>query len=173
MIQETWLPIVGYDGLYEVSNTGRIASLKYQRKIRKLGKHLGGYLQVNLSKNGIVERKLVHRLVTRSFLGEAEDGQQVNHKNGVKTDNMIENLEYCTPSDNKKHSFRIGLESHVGEKHNRAKLTNNKVMQIHDLLKIGMKHVDIAKKLGVHRTTVSQIRAGTRWSHVTCDEKAG
>lgn len=101
---EVWRPVKGYEGLYEVSNFGRVKSLKYRKtgkeSILKQDMCVAGYFMVGLGKKS---RKLVHRLVARAFpeiCGEWFDGCQVNHKNEIKTDNRAENLEVCTPKYN-------------------------------------------------------------------------
>ena len=112
MKNEIWKPIEGYEGLYEVSNLGRIRSLdrldvykgKYKRYFK--GKMLnptfyrGGYLQVQLSKNGKVKVCKLHRLVAQTFLPNPDNLPVVNHKDEDKTNNCVDNLEWCTQQYN-------------------------------------------------------------------------
>ena len=97
---EIWKPVRNYEGLYEVSNLGRVKSLNYKRtgkeRILKAGKSGNGYLQVNLYKDGNREQPLVHRLVATAFLDNADNLPEVNHKDEDKTNNCVENLEYCS-----------------------------------------------------------------------------
>lgn len=97
---EKWKEIKGYEGLYEVSTEGNIRSIK-TGKIRKPRKSFG-YLRINLCKNNIVKYHLVHTLVAKTFLpnNNPELLTQVNHKNEIKDDNRVENLEWCTPKYN-------------------------------------------------------------------------
>ena len=107
MIKEIWKPIEGYNGLYQVSNMGRVKSLernvvkgkgglyKIEEKILKGSKDKDGYLCVNLSKDGKVKTHKIHRLVAQAFLPNPNNLPQVNHRNENKTDNRVENLEYC------------------------------------------------------------------------------
>lgn len=97
---EIWLSIEGYEELYEVSNMGRIKSLNYnhtkEEKILRQGKTKNGYLMVILCKEGKRKTFLVHRLVATAFLENPNGYRCVNHKNEIKTDNRVENLEPCT-----------------------------------------------------------------------------
>ena len=107
MIEEIWRPVVGYEGLYEVSSYGRVKSLEksYIRKngvinhkserILIPGKDKGGYLQVSLYCNGERHMKKIHRLVAQAFIPNQDNLPQVNHKDEDKTNNRVDNLEWC------------------------------------------------------------------------------
>ena len=98
---ETWKAIAGYEGIYEVSDLGRIKSLKYgKEKILKPGKNHGGYLHVNLCKDGKVEQPKIHRLVAEAFIPNPNNLETVNHKDEVKTNNVASNLEWMSQKDN-------------------------------------------------------------------------
>lgn len=107
MTEEIWRPVVGYEGLYEVSSYGRVRSLdRYDnrncfRKGELMNFFYGcGYLKVVFSKNGIVKKYLVHRLVAQAFIPNPDNLPQVNHKDEDKTNNMVDNLEWCTAKYN-------------------------------------------------------------------------
>lgn len=102
---EIWKPIKDYEGLYEVSNLGRIKSLKNKNKILSPRINSGGYNFAGLYNNGIRKYFSVHRLVAYSFLDEKDEQYAVNHINKIKTDNRLENLEWVSSRENVCHSF--------------------------------------------------------------------
>lgn len=100
MKNETWKPVVGYEGLYEVSDTGLVRSLNWERtkqvRVLRPGNVGRGYLFVQLSKDGHVKNFLVHRLVAQAFIPNPQCLPQVNHKDEDKENNSVANLEWCT-----------------------------------------------------------------------------
>lgn len=120
MTEERWLPIKGYEGIYEVSDQGRVRGLdridncgkRVNGRVMALGLDGRGYLQVRLCKYGVPITKRVHKLIATAFLGES-NGLQVNHKNGIKKDNRLSNLEYVTGSENQIHAFKNGLNKNI------------------------------------------------------------
>lgn len=115
MQNEVWKDVIGYEGLYMVSNFGRVKSLSFNKttgnvKLRKINIQNSGYFYLGLHKGGTAKNFLVHRLVAIAFLKNPNKYQFVNHKNGIKTDNRIANLEWCTKSYNLVHAFKNGLK---------------------------------------------------------------
>lgn len=107
-VNEIWVLAYDYEKYYEVSNTGKIRKLSTKRElVGHISKH--GYRRVSLSKNNKNVNVSVHKIVIQSFLGDKK-GFVVNHKNGIKLDNNINNLEWCTISENTLHSYKNGLQ---------------------------------------------------------------
>ena len=107
LMQEIWKQVVGYEGVYSVSSHGRLRRDSVGNIIRPCIS--SGYQKVVLLKNGIRNGKRLHRLVAEAFLGLCPVGMECNHKNGVKHDNRLENLEWVTPRENMQHASRNGF----------------------------------------------------------------
>ena len=106
-MKEIWKDIVGYEGLYQVSNMGRVRSFKYNKvRILKPLSTNNGYLHVNLRKNNSVKGLLIHRLVAQAFLENPNNFPQVNHKDENKTNNIVSNLEWCDVKYNNNYGSR-------------------------------------------------------------------
>ena len=99
---EVWRDVDGYDGMYQVSDLGRVRSLKYGKvRVLKPQKDNGGYLFVNLYRDRKMKHFLVHRLVAQAFIPNDDDSKtQINHRNEVKSENRVSNLEWCTAQYN-------------------------------------------------------------------------
>lgn len=125
-----------------------------------------GYLTVMFR---VGERKVnftVHRLVAAAFIGPRPSGLHINHVDGVKSNNAATNLAYVTPSENTLHSYRMGLQSQVGESHNQAKLTDEKVREIRRRVVSGESQASVARALGVSQPAVNLVAKRKRWAHV-------
>lgn len=111
---EVWRDVVGFEGLYKISNKGNVYSVERKDSIgRKRGGFTlkartkkRGYLDVNLCKNGVLKRKLIHRLVAQAFIPNPNNFLEINHKDENKTNNRVENLEWCTRKYNNNHGKR-------------------------------------------------------------------
>lgn len=161
---EVWKSI---NEFYDVSNMGRVRSWhnnKWGRlkkpKIRKIGPNGCGYfcLVISYKKKRVTEK--VHRLVMKAFVGPSD--LLVNHKNGIKTDNRLENLEYCTSQENAKHAVKIGLTK-TGEQCHTAKLTEKQVIEI---FKSQKSQREISEEYKIHQVTVSKIKLKKIWKHL-------
>lgn len=125
MGSEEWMPVKGYEGMYEVSNIGRIRSLD-RSVVSKIGvkkrvkglvlkqANVRGYLGVSLAKDGVRKMTKVHRIVAEAFIPNPENKPQVNHKDGNKENNRVENLEWATALENQMHAIRTGLKTGEG-----------------------------------------------------------
>ena len=119
---------------YFVNKQGEVFSTKYN-KVNKLkpGRTRGGYLQVWVYSNCIKKGILVHRLVAETFIPNLENKPEINHKNSIRNDNRLENLEWSTPKENINHAILNGLHNNRGENHYRARLSKEQVLQIREL----------------------------------------
>ena len=119
--QETWKDIPGLDGLYQASNIGRIkilsretknnrGSFRTKEKFSSLSKiNSSGYYEISVTVNGIKKSAKVHRLIGISFIENPDNKPEINHKNGIKTDNRVSNLEWATHQENIEHAKSMGL----------------------------------------------------------------
>ena len=171
MIEE-WRPISGYEGLYEVSNLGRVRRLTtvngYQAgSIRGGTPNAHGHFSLALSKRGDHRAYFVHRLVAEAFLGPSPEGLCVNHKDGNKQNNRADNLEYATIAENNLHAQRLGLTRHAcGTTNGRSKLTDEAVTSIRRELTEGIRPPEIARRFQVSTSTIRAIRSGKTWRHL-------
>ena len=165
---EQWKPAFGFEGIYECSTNGRVRSARNitsSKKGRVLKPHTGTkYAQVQLRKNGVYHHTYIHRLVMATFVGPSS--LTVNHKNGVKTDNRIENLEYATNQENLLHATRV-LGKRRGTLHWKARLNDTDIRDIRRRLFSGETHQSIADAYSVCRVNITCIAIGRTWKHVT------
>lgn len=115
---EIWKDIPGYEGLYQVSNFGNVKSLRSKKLLKNTPQNTG-YLKVTLYKNGNFKKHSVHRLVAEIFIDNPDKKRTVNHINGIKYDNRVENLEWATHAENEIHAYKTGLK--VGKNHKNNK----------------------------------------------------
>lgn len=114
---ETWKDVKDYEGLYQISNKGRVKSLRWAGgKVLKFGNSGFGYFFVNLSKNNKCRNFFVHTLVARAFIPNPENKPEVNHIDGNKKNNCVENLEWVTESENHLHAYKTGLRKRSNSK---------------------------------------------------------
>jgi hypothetical protein len=158
--------IPGYED-YQVDTNGNVWSFKSGVKTaKKPSLRPNGYLSIMLFNNGKYKGYLVHRLIMLTFCGESN--LQVNHIDGIKTNNNLTNLEYCTASENIRHAFKTGLNKSKGEGNTNSKLTKKDVIEIKTELlnyKKGM-IAALGRKYGVSFYTISNIKLGKTWQHV-------
>lgn len=172
---EEWRDIPGYDGMFQVSDMGRVKRIKQGgNKKAKPGflkpSFMRGYYFVNLYKDRTKTKWPVHRLVMLAFVGPCPDGLQVNHINGTGTDNRLANLEYVTGTQNMWHKNYVLKRLKKGEEIGNHKLKSKQVWEIRDLLATGMPKAQIARLYNVKETTIRDIGTGRRWSHLRSRE---
>lgn len=195
---EVFKDIEGYEGLYQVSNKGRVRSLDrldvrsngtngsnrmLKGALMKVGVSKGGYGMVTLYKNRKKTTFIVHRLVAIAFIDNPDNKRTVNHINGIKTDNNSKNLEWATHKENSQHGWDTGLitPSHnningnaQGEKHHGAKLTVKDVRFILGNVRTNggtMSQRELGRHFGVSQSAVYHIVKRNTWRHVLWGEK--
>lgn len=171
IMEAVWRDIDGYVGFYQISSTGLVRSVD-RYVLRKDGRTqlckgrilsffkgtTCNYLSVQICRDNIPQKFLVHRLVAKAFLGLTDDTNlEVNHKDGNRFNNCVENLEVVTHQQNINHSVLTNLKRDYGENHVHAKLTNQQAKAMREMWNKGVKQVDIAKLFGVSNKLVHRV----------------
>jgi hypothetical protein len=174
---EIWKDVLGREGEYQVSNFGRVKSLERRSAHKKihnriikekiLKPYLGIYYSVYFAKKeGVSKGKLVHRLIAIAFIPNPKNKYAVNHINGVKTDNRIENLEWCTKGENERHAYKV-----CGKINALRKLTPDDVQYIrkHHIKGVGSRKGTtpiLALKFNVCSKTIRNVTNGKNYSTI-------
>jgi hypothetical protein len=174
-MEEIWKEIKGYEGLYQVSNLGRVKSLSkvkelyngglYNTKDKILTPRISnGYISVSLHKHNKGITKLIHRLVAEAFIPNPEGKPQVNHIDGNKTNNILSNLEWNTRSENIQHAFNTSLKiSQKGEVHGAAKLIEQDILIIRSS---NLSSKELAITYRVSHSLINKIKSREIWKHI-------
>lgn len=189
-MKEIWRNIKGGDGQYKISNLGRVKSLEQKltiynphkdvtytmvkpERILKLYVNHNGYYVTNLTLNGKHKPYLLHRIMAKAFIPNRENKPCINHKDGIKTNNELCNLEWCTRAENNAHAWKTGLmDNHKnidfnGSNNPFSKLDENEVLQIRSIYEQGWANfTELGKCYNVCRTTVSDIIKRKTWNHI-------
>jgi hypothetical protein len=166
MKMEQWKDIEGFEGIYKVSSKGRVWSYAYgSGKERRFSITNRGYALIILQLHGKVYKgESVHRLVAKAFIPNPEGKATVNHIDGNKLNNSVENLEWVTQKDNVKHAYRTGLKKGLrGENNPSAMLTEEQVIEIRGLV---LSQEKIASMYGVTRGCIKGIKENKTWRYL-------
>jgi hypothetical protein len=171
-----WRPVLGFEGLYEVSDDGQVVRIathgKNPKPIRRLvqsHKKPNGYYAIDIQKDGQRHRDYLHRVIWQAFKGPIPSGLEINHKDGNRDRNRLENFELVTRSGNMLHCFEElspSLNRVRGTEHHKAKLTPDDVLTI-----VKLSHSkswsELATMFGVSKNAIRLILIGKNWKHVT------
>ncbi|EAA7136706.1 helix-turn-helix domain-containing protein [Salmonella enterica subsp. enterica serovar Beaudesert] len=170
MLSETAKDIAGYEGKYSVTTDGRVYSHSRVDACGRLQKgrwlkpvnHSDGYLYVNLRDKGTLKKHYIHRVVAAAFIDNPNSLPQVNHINGIKSDNRVDNLEWVTGCQNMVHASKSGLLNPIsGERHYCAKLTTEQVKEIRACKSMSQR--EMARMYGVSKATIAGILNNKTW----------
>lgn len=149
-------------GKHIVYSDGRV----FGKRLKKFLKPIRcdrGYERLDI--NG--RRQRIHRIVAECFIPNPDCLDQINHINGIRFDNRVENLEWCNSSQNQKHAYQTGLHKRMpGEINHRAILSNSEVLIIRECFTMGHKGKDIAAYFKVSPSTISMIKRGQNWASI-------
>lgn len=166
---EIWKDIPGFEGWYAVSSLGRIMRLR-DGNLTRAGhiltpqKDACGYMRVGLSKNGVNPTCKVHRLVLSAFVGPRDNTWDANHKNFVRHDNRIDNLEWLEHKANVLYSAARGKYSKPGERNPKAKINRLIVEDIRSRRKLGQSYMVICDSLNLPKHIVADVSSGRSWA---------
>ena len=177
--EEIWKDIQRFGGYYMASACGKFKRTDkprvdangitrvYKERLLNPSKTKKGYLRFYVSINNKSIGQFAHKLIAETFIPNPKNLPEVNHRNGDKADNRIENLEWCTHKENMEHAWENGLcKALSGENNGMSKFTNNQVPEIRRKLNSGQSGASIARQYGVSRATISYIKLGKTWKHI-------
>jgi len=172
-MKEIWKDIKGYEGLYQVSNLGRVNGVRRQGScggiLKPDKKKISGYLRVTLCKNNKTKRFQIHRLVLEAFIGpRPSDNHFGMHKDNNPENNIYTNLKWGTPQENSDHRTASGnnIGAHLGNKHHYAKAKEEDIPKIRKLIKENVPIRIIAQKFNLSTGIIYHIKDGSCWGHI-------
>ena len=170
---EKWFDLIGYEEYYEISDLGNVRRKEgtFYKKSKNLGlrKHSGGYLYFQITINNKSKNLTYHRIIAQHFIPNPNNKPFVNHKDGDKLNNCLENLEWVTASENMRHAYDTGLEEgRKGEKHHNVKLKEQDVVNIRSLFEKGKTSKEISILYpGITKNHLIAIKNYKKWKHIT------
>ena len=177
---EIWKDVVGYEGVYQISNLARVKRVgyniesphcKYRRAYKdemeiKQMISTNGYKKLSLCKDKIIKNQMVHRLLMIAFVPNPENKPFINHIDGNTLNNSLENLEWCTPKENVNHAINIGLINNKGINNKNTKITEDIAKEIKRLISLGHKKINISRELNVSAGIIYSIAYNKCWKYV-------
>ena len=172
-MNEEYRSVVGYEEYYEVSDYGNVRTLRNSSRLKKYNLmsqscNTSGYLRVTLCDgNKKPKVRYVHHLVAEAFIGARGKDKELNHRDGNKLDNYVDNLEYVTRKENQIHASKMGLfGDRKGESHNCSKLKDKDILNIRFMLSMGIYQRIIADLYNVSQYNISLIKERKAWNHI-------
>jgi len=182
-MEEEWKDVVGYEGLYQVNKfgavrsldklrtitytTGTIATMNFSGKVLSPKTEKSGYITQSITNSGVRKTIKVHRMVAMAFIPNPENKPQVNHKNGIKSDNRVENLEWVTTFENRQHAYDTGLQKPTsGTINGMCTHSDREIEFIKIQYALGMRQIDIANNYGFSPSMVNLIVKNKAWKHI-------
>lgn len=172
---ERWKPVVGFDGVYSISDLGRLrrevtASNSKAGFILTPFRRPSGYCCYTVWRDGKMRTLLVHRLIAQAFISNPDGKPHINHRDGVRSNNAIDNLEWCTARENVRHAMEVlghvPFKGHqpFGERHYKARLTQQQVDDIRARHLAGrINQAAIGREFGVSKKTINSLIKGASW----------
>lgn len=172
-MKEIWKDVVGHEGFYQVSNLGQVKSLPrtvnnkfYSGKVLSTkNSNPKQYEKTSLHDSGASRYYKVHQLVARAFIPNPDNKREVNHIDGNKHNNKVDNLEWVTSKENKEHNHKLGI-TRIGERHQNSILNEDTVKQIKLMLKDGISQTVIARHFNLKTYMVNNIKRENTWKYL-------
>jgi hypothetical protein len=167
MKEEIWLPVKGFEARYKISSHGRLFSFngKYGKQIILGCLNAYGYRRTILRDGKNIKQVTFHDLVARHFIKNPFNKSQVNHIDGIKTNNHVSNLEWCTPKENTHHAIKMGLNRVRGADNSKSILTESAVIEMRNIFKsqkISM--AELGRRYGVNCSTAQHAINKITWA---------
>lgn len=175
--EEIWKDIPGYEGRYEVSSLGRVRSLRQANShgggtkirniplLRKIQVNTSGYLDLALQKNKKQYTVSIHRLIAMAFIPNPQRLPEVNHIDGNKFNNSIENLEWVSSRNNQLHAYRTGLKRKLKHEQNPKAILNRE--QVLEIFNSALTQRQLSEKYSVSMACINNVKNGYAWCEIT------